>query len=91
MFVSLSQKHKGYGYGAREQSEEEGAAEMELYELITTSIPHPLVPLRVGGDEVEDSGVKLSLGRSGVGKIIIIIIINHNYLLSLFYSVINLQ
>jgi len=41
--------------------QEEGAADTTCDELTVTPIPHPPVPLR--GEEVEKSGVKLSLGR----------------------------
>ncbi|KAK4818457.1 hypothetical protein QYF61_013663 [Mycteria americana] len=47
---------------AGEEREEEGVAEMNFYELAATPIPHPPVP--PGRKEVEESGVKLSLGRS---------------------------
>jgi len=42
--------------------EEEGAAETACDELTTTPIPRPPVLLR--GEEVENSGVKLSPGRT---------------------------
>ena len=41
--------------------EEEGAAETMCDELTTTPLPCPPPPL--GGEEVENSGVKLRLGR----------------------------
>ena len=41
--------------------EEEEAAETKCDELTATPIPHPPVPLR--GEEVEESGAKLSPGR----------------------------
>lgn len=48
--------------GAREECEEEGAAEMECYELMATDhFPHPAAPLEV--QQVKELGVKLSLGR----------------------------
>jgi len=42
-------------------SEEEGATQTMCDELIATLIPHPPVLLR--GEEVENSGTKLSPGR----------------------------
>jgi len=44
--------------------EEEGAAETTCDELTVTPIPHPPAPF--GKEEVESSGVKLSLGRREV-------------------------
>ncbi|KAK4807037.1 hypothetical protein QYF61_018378 [Mycteria americana] len=47
--------------GAREESEEESAAETMCDELTATCIPHPPALLR--GEAVEKSGAELSLGR----------------------------
>jgi len=51
--------------GAGEQHEEEGAAETKHYKPTTICFPYSLAPLR--GQEVEESRVKLSLGRRRVG------------------------
>ncbi|KAK4811345.1 hypothetical protein QYF61_027574 [Mycteria americana] len=48
--------------GAEEECEEEGAAETQHYELTSTPIPHPPELFGVG-EEVEKTGVNLSLGR----------------------------
>ena len=54
--------HAGAGEEREESSPEgEGAAETTCDELTTTPIPCPPVPL--AGEEVENLGVKLSLGR----------------------------
>jgi len=47
--------------GAGEESEEERVAETTYDELTTSPIPCP--PALLGGEEVENMGVKLSLGR----------------------------
>ena len=47
--------------GAEEEHEQEGVAETTCDELTATPIPRPPAPL--GEKEVENSGVKLSLGR----------------------------
>jgi len=46
--------------GAGEELDKEGIAEAKHYELTMTTIPHPLHCLEER-DEVEESGVKLSL------------------------------
>lgn len=52
------------------QFEEEVAAEMKCYELTSASIPHHSAPLRA--EEVEESGGKLSPGRSEVEVLLFI-------------------
>lgn len=42
--------------------EEEGLAEMKCYGVIVSLVPHIPAPLREG-EEVEESGLKLSQGR----------------------------
>lgn len=49
-----------------EGHQEEGMAEMMCDELTTTSIPHPHVPL--GGEQVQELGMKLSPRRMEWGK-----------------------
>lgn len=51
---------------AGEEFEAEGSAERKCYGLTTTLTPHPTVPFR--GEEIDESGVKLNMGRSGVGR-----------------------
>jgi len=51
--------------GTRKENEEEAAVEKKCYELTTTPIPLPSVPLR--GKELKESGVKLRLGRKRGG------------------------
>lgn len=46
---------------AGKECEEEGVAETRCEELTTTPFPCP--PVLLGGEEVEKSGVELSLGR----------------------------
>jgi len=43
--------------------EEEGVAEMMYDELTATPNPHSRPPVLLRGEEAENSGVKLSLGR----------------------------
>lgn len=53
-FVKDCNLCEGTHTGARKQCEEEGATERSCYRLTTNStIPHPLVPLRIG-EEVEE-------------------------------------
>ncbi|GAB0177893.1 zinc finger and BTB domain-containing protein 5 [Grus japonensis] len=75
--------------GAREQGEEEGAAELKRYELTTTPIPHPPAPLREGRrrQKSRERRVKLSLERRrGWGAVLYFCLC-----FSLSYSIFNEQ
>lgn len=67
------------------QFEEEAAAEMKCYELTSASIPHPSAPLR--GEEVEESGGKVSLGRREVERCFPFVYLFGFFYFSLSYSV----
>ncbi|XP_059729048.1 uncharacterized protein LOC132341481 isoform X2 [Haemorhous mexicanus] len=58
-YIPWEGPHAGVG----EEREEEGAAEAKHYEPTAASIPHHPVLLGKGGGGVEESGVKLRLGR----------------------------
>ncbi|GAB0192682.1 hypothetical protein GRJ2_001733500 [Grus japonensis] len=60
LFLKDSIPWEGPHAGTGEECVAEGAAEMKCYGLTTTLIPHPLCS---SGEDIEESGVKLSLGR----------------------------